>query len=216
MDSVKCICVTAISWIKSWFWDLENEAESNTSKEQFLTWLQEKSSTKALPEVTFVAIRNLLINQLLPLSHKWARYHGHSSHGVMHDITTSVVESQNSATKGNHSYSVKCQMTLDTSLKTLTQFGRNYIDRKMQHSATQSSKTTLRSSLTSSSFLTDHASRVLCDSLSHSANYYIYSLTATKWLVAYKPWNALPTKTFCTYNAPAPTTLELGCLAPIS
>jgi len=186
MDSVKCICVTAISWIKSWFWDLENEAEFNTSKEQFLTWLQEKSNTKALPEVTFVAIRNLLINQLLPLSHKWARYHRHSSHGVMHDVTTSVVESQNSATKGNHSYSVKCQMTLDTSLETLTQFGRNYIDRKMQRSATQSSKTTLRSSLTSSSFLTDHASHVLSESLSHSANYYIYSLTATKWLVAYK------------------------------
>ncbi len=52
-------------------------------------------------------------------------------------VTTSIVESQNSATKGNHSYSVKCQMTLDLSLETLTLFGRNYIDRKMQQSAKQ-------------------------------------------------------------------------------
>jgi len=33
------------------------------------------------------------------------------------------VESQNSATKGNHSYSVKCQMSIDHSLETLTLFG---------------------------------------------------------------------------------------------
>ena len=101
------------------------------------------------------------MQQLLPVVHKWGRHYRQHCEGVMHEVTTSIVESQNSATKGNHSYSVKCQMTLDHSLETLTEFGRNYIDRKMQHSAMQCSKSALNSKYDSKKFLTDYAEGIV-------------------------------------------------------
>jgi len=126
------------------------------------------------------------MQQLLPVVHKWGRHYRQHCEGVMHEVTTSIVESQNSATKGNHSYSVKCQMTLDHSLETLTMFGRNYIDRKMQHSATQCSKLAIKSNYDTKNFLTDYAEGVVSNNLCRGTNYYVVRVGEMKWLVCSK------------------------------
>ena len=126
------------------------------------------------------------MQQLLPVVHKWGRHYRQHCEGVMHEVTTSIVESQNSATKGNHSYSVKFQMTLDHSLETLTEFGRNYIDRKMQHSAMQCSKSALNSKYDSKKFLTDYAEGIVSCNLCRGENYYVVRVGEMKWLVCSK------------------------------
>jgi hypothetical protein len=156
---------TAISWIKSWFWSIERSAEFEVSKDQLFEWLLAKKTNEVLPIGCYNAIRDLVMQQLLRVVHKWGRHYRQHCEGVMHEVTTSIVESQNSATKGNHSYSVKFQMTLDHSLETLTEFCRNYIDRKMQHSATQCSKSALNSKYDSKNFLTDYAEGIVSSNL---------------------------------------------------
>lgn len=146
----------------------------------------EKKEKGVLPPGTYNAIRDLVMQQLLPVVHKWGRHFRHCCEGVMHEVTTSIVESQNSATKGNHSYSVKCQMTLDHSLETLTLFGRNYIDRKMQQSATKCSKTPLWTNTTAANFLTDYAHRIVLSNLGRADTYYMVRCSNTKWLVCSK------------------------------
>jgi hypothetical protein len=175
--------ITAITWIKSWFWSIESSAEFELSKDQLFEWLLEKKNNEVLPIASYNAIRDLVMQQLLPVVHKWGRHYRQNSEGVMHEVTTSIVESQNSATKGNHSYSVKCQMTLDHSLETLTLFGRNYIDRKMQQSATQCSKSALWSNHATKIFLTDYAEHVVSSNLIHGTSYYIVRSSEMKWLV---------------------------------
>ncbi|MFY7881337.1 MAG: SWIM zinc finger family protein [Fimbriimonas sp.] len=145
-----------------------------------------KKSNEVLPIGCYNAIRDLVMQQLLPVVHKWGRHYRQHCEGVMHEVTTSIVESQNSATKGNHSYSVKCQMTLDHSLETLTEFGRNYIDRKMQHSATQCSKSALNSKYDSKKFLTDYAEGIVSCNLCRGENYYVVRVGEMKWLVCSK------------------------------
>jgi hypothetical protein len=98
--------LTAITWI------IESSAEFEASKEQLFEWLLAKKNQEVLPIVLYKAIRDLVMQQLLPVVHKWGRHYRQHCEGEMHEVTTSIVESQNSATKGNHSYSVKCQMTL--------------------------------------------------------------------------------------------------------
>jgi hypothetical protein len=153
------------------FWSIESSAGFELSKDQLFDWLMDKKYNEVLPIASYNAIRDLVMQQLLPVVQKWGRHFRQNAQGVMHEVTTSIVESQNSATKGNHSYSVKCQMTLDLSLETLILFGRNYIDRKMQQSATQYSKSALCSSNCTNNFLTDYAGHVVSSNLCRGTSY---------------------------------------------
>ncbi len=126
------------------------------------------------------------MQQLLPVIQKWSRHYRQNAQGVMHEVTTSIVESQNSATEGNHSYSAEFQLTLNHSLESLTLFGRNYIDRKMQQSSTQCSKSVLWSNNATKNFLTDYAEHVVIGHLCHCTSYYVVRCGEIKWLVCSK------------------------------
>jgi hypothetical protein len=141
--TVQQLCVQAINWIKTWFWKVELESEFISSKDLFFKWIENLRANDMLPTSTFQAIRDLVIEQLLPTVSKWARQYRFLKEGVMENITTSIVESQNATIKGNKSFCVKPQMNLDKTVETLTSFGRNYIDRKLQKSATQYKKNLL-------------------------------------------------------------------------
>jgi hypothetical protein len=60
---VKTICIKATSWIKSWFWNIETEQEFELSKDQLLQWLLEKKAGAVLPENTYLALRDLFLQQ---------------------------------------------------------------------------------------------------------------------------------------------------------
>ena len=155
------IAVTAYQWIQSWFWNIESEAEFQISLEDFFSFL-EGSRTEANAAM-MTAIRNFVVQSLLPLKFQWLRCYFLYKRSL-DAKANSVVESQNSSLK-HGTVKVSSSLGIETSTQRMTDYANLIHHRKSVNTAGAVSSTPLWSSSGTAGWLTNYAEGLICSNM---------------------------------------------------
>jgi len=175
---------TAYSWIQSWFWLVETKEEFDKSLCDFWLWLDSFLQDNDTYSSTVSAIRNFVIQSLLPKLDYWVRY-SRIDQLSFEATTNSVVEGQNSSlkrgviqTKANNSL---LQSTKALMSNSEVKFGLTKIKK-----AKEVVSTPLWTSNATAAQLTSFAEMLVSRNFQQSINYLVVQTSTTEWLVMHK------------------------------
>jgi hypothetical protein len=144
----------ARAWIKTWFFDIESEAEYKHSKSQFLSWLGAIEGV-ALPKVTVMSIKAWIVTSLEKTKLMWLNYH-RLYVGTMNIRTTGVAEALYHSMKSGF-YAVRSSMSTDTAASTMMDKAQRKSLERDQYIANQIVRNKLWTDMPTKTHLTDYA-----------------------------------------------------------
>ena len=190
----EAIAVTAYQWIQTWFWNIESETEFKMSLDDFYAFL-DRSRTEANTAM-LTAIRNFVLQSLLPLQYQWLRCHFLYKRSL-DAKANSVVESQNSSLK-HGTVKVSSSLGIETSTQRMTDYANLLHNRKSVSAAGAVTSTPLWSASGTAGWLTNYAEGLICSNMDRRLLYKVtqgtcspylclllslwYSLQTLKWL----------------------------------
>jgi hypothetical protein len=167
--ATESIAVTAYQWIQSWFWDTESEAEFELSLEEFYAFLE--SSRTDANSLLMTAIRNFVVQGLLPVKFQWLRCYFLYKRSL-EAKANSVVESQNSSLK-HGTVKVTSNLGIDFATQRMTDYAKLIHHRKSMNTASAVTSTPLWSASGTAGWLTDYAEGLICSNMDRRLCYKI-------------------------------------------
>jgi hypothetical protein len=174
----EAIAVTAYQWIQTWFWNIESEAEFKMSLDDFYAFL-DRSRTEANTAM-LTAIRNFVLQSLLPLQYQWLRCHFLYKRSL-DAKANSVVESQNSSLK-HGTVKVSSSLGIETSTQRMTDYANLLHNRKSVSAAGAVTSTPLWSASGTAGWLTNYAEGLICSNMDRRLLYKVTQGTCFPWL----------------------------------
>jgi hypothetical protein len=159
--ATEAIAVTAYQWIQTWFWNIESEAEFQMSLDDFYAFLD--SSRTEANTAMLTAIRNFVLQSLLPLQYQWLRCHFLYKRSL-DAKANSVVESQNSSLK-HGTVKVSSSLGIETSTQRMTDYANLLHYRKSVSAAGAVTSTPLWSASGTAGWLTHYAEGLICSNM---------------------------------------------------
>ena len=165
-------------WIKTWFFDIETEAEYKESKQHFFKYLKDNEDVLTRPCCDVV--RKYLLGYLFHYSHLWLNYHYLDVFGLG-EKTTSIGEGMHYSTKGLGG--AKASMNPSTSVSAMADKAQARGQRIRQQNAAQVDRTKLWSQSDTRDYLTKYAESAAEDLSKLSKRCRAMGISPGFWLV---------------------------------
>jgi hypothetical protein len=178
------ICVIR-KWIKSWFYEIENEAEYRHSKSLLIQWLDDASGSILTPS-TVSSVKAWIVSALERCEDMWLNYKRlHVC--TMNLRVTSIAESMHSSMKSGFD-GVRSAMATDVSALTMMDKAGRSARERHRHNADQVVRRQKWAKTGTANFLTNYCQAAIDNQWELAGTYTVVRASANEWWV-YRPDN---------------------------